>query len=652
MKISINILENHFVLTGSVDELIKNRRAKISLKRLKYKIEDGRIFIPFEEKTKISILQGLEDFLSRFSVALEYKEEVKSNLSAYRKEQQNFKRFSEKAKNIRDNKFSDDQVLVSEFKDFKSVLETKMKRRLYDLQMLSAFHMAFAQNACNFAVPGAGKTSIVYGAYAYLKSLPQDDPKHVDQLLVVGPLSSFYAWESEYFECFGRQIDSQRMSGDASITRSVKEQHLYSAKPKELTLISHAGIPLFEKEIVDFLKQHKVMVVVDEAHRIKNAEGVWGTSAIEISKEASARVVLTGTPVPNGYEDLYNLYRFIYPFKHQDILNIHYDQLKEMTKSTLSLESERVSNFIDNISPYFIRIKKSDLNLPKAKETYFSVKMDERQRAIYDFIEEKYIPELVQSQDSSFRATLNKAKLIRLRQAATNPALLLKTLNESLDIDDPDAEISEVYNESVDDIEIFQKIIDYEISHVPQKFLEVTELIKTKILPNGGKVIVWTIFIQNAEKLQDILENSDIRTKLLIGRVPQHEREDTVKSFNDASNNDFQVVIANPFSVAESISLHKGCHNAIYLERDYNAANFLQSKDRIHRVGLPEGAETNYYYFISEQSIDSVINERLDLKVKRMEKIINQEIPLFKRVFDNDDSDIITSLLKDYAQRT
>ncbi len=35
-------------------------------------------------------------------------------------------------------------------------------RRLYTLQMLSAYHMAFAQNACNFSVPGAGKTSIVY----------------------------------------------------------------------------------------------------------------------------------------------------------------------------------------------------------------------------------------------------------------------------------------------------------------------------------------------------------------------------------------------------------------------------------------------------------------------------------------------------------
>ena len=66
-------------------------------------------------------------------------------------------------------------------------------------------------------------------------------------------------------------------------------------------------------------------------------------------------------------------------------------------------------------------------------------------------------------------------------------------------------------------------------------------------------------------------------------------------------NSDFHVVIANPFSVSESISLHNGCHNAIYMERDYNAANFLQSKDRIHRVGLSEDVVTNYFYLISDE---------------------------------------------------
>ena len=652
MKILITITNNNYVLSGDIDTLINNRRVKISLRRLGYQVSGDTILVPFEEKTKIYTLQDIEKLLEKFSIEYEYGDKVSDTLSAYHQEQENFHIFSEKARNIRNDKFSDSQELVEEFKKFKSVLEQNMQRRLYDLQMLSAFHMAFAQNACNFAVPGAGKTSIVYGAYAYLKNLPEEDSKHVDKLLVIGPLSSFYAWENEHKECFGYPIESQRMSGDANISRAQKEQHLYSANPKELTLISHAGISLLEKGIIDFLKQNKVMVVVDEAHRIKNAEGVWGNSAIEIAKEATARVILTGTPVPNGYEDLYNLYRFIYPFKYQDILHIHYDQLKDMTKNTLSLDDERVKEFIENINPYFIRIKKKDLNLPEAKEQHVEVKMDEHQREIYDFIEEKYIPELSKNKDSSLKATLNKAKLIRLRQASTNPALLLNSLKDSLDIDDPNLQVAEIYNETIDDIEIFQKIVDYRKLYTPQKFVEIKKLIEDKILPNSGKVIIWTIFIQNAEELQNYLKQSGHKTKLLIGRVSQEEREDIVEKFNDPENSDFKIVIANPFSVSESISLHKGCHNAIYLERDYNAANFLQSKDRIHRVGLPEDTETNYYYFISKHSIDSVINERLDLKVKRMEKIIDEEIPLFRRIHDNDTSDIITALLKDYAQRT
>ena len=172
------------------------------------------------------------------------------------------------------------------------------------------------------------------------------------------------------------------------------------------------------------------------------------------------------------------------------------------------------------------------------------------------------------------------------------------------------------------------------------------------ILPNNGKVIIWTIFIQNAKELQNYLRLNSIKSNLLIGEISQPDREITIDKFNNPNNSEFQVVIANPFSVAESISLHKGCHNAIYLERDYNCSNFLQSKDRIHRVGLDQNQITKYYYFISKDSIDEVINHRLLLKIARMEEIINDDIPLFSRINDNDETDIIKELIANYAQRT
>ena len=74
-------------------------------------------------------------------------------------------------------------------------------------------------------------------------------------------------------------------------------------------------------------------------------------------------------------------------------------------------------------------------------------------------------------------------------------------------------------------------------------------------------------FIQNAKELKQYLHSYNIESRLLIGEIGQEEREATILKFNDPKNQEFQVVIANPFSVAESISLHKGCHNAIYGKR-------------------------------------------------------------------------------------
>lgn len=655
-KVSIDIQNDFYILSGDTSSIFKNRRFLLSLKRLNY-IEDNEIIkIPCEDKTKVFTLQDIQDLLEKFGYEFVFQENIKRELSAYKNEQDNFQDFSGKARKIRNDDFSDSPELVENFKEFKKIMKKNLERTLYPLQMLSAFHMAFSQHSCNFAVPGAGKTSIVYGAYTYLKSLSADNSRHVDKILVIGPLSSFAPWENEYKDCFGRGVESQRLSGDISISRSQKEQHLYSSSPKELTLISHAGVPLLEKEIIDFLKQNKTMVVIDEAHRIKNAKGIWGQSVVEIAKEATSRIILTGTPVPNGYEDLYNLFRFIYPFKFQEILQIHYDQLRELTKNAISTEDGRVQNFTKNINPYFIRIKKKDLHLPSVQESIIFVDMNKNQREIYDFIEEKYMKSFQSNPSGTVKDVLNKAKLIRLRQAATNPALLIKPLQESLEDSeyglDPNRDFAKMNNETIDDSVIFAKIKDYKEASIPKKFEKIEEILKTKILPENGKVIIWTIFIQNAESLQEYLAQKEIRSKLLIGRIPQEEREIIIEKLNDPNDSDFKVVIANPFSVSESISLHKGCHNAIYMERDYNCANFLQSKDRIHRVGLSDNTQTNYFYLISKDSIDSIINEKLNEKVKRMEKIIDEDIPLFARINDSDETDIIKSLLDDYARRS
>ena len=656
-SVDVNIVDHLFIINGDTESLLQNKRLLISLKRLNYFIESNSVFIPFRDETQIKTLQEIQGLLGKYNYDFQFTENIQEELQAFSKEEENFELFSENAKAIRDNQFKENEALVTQFDNFQEVLKETLTRKLYPLQLLSSFHMAFAQNSCNFAVPGAGKTSIVYGAYAFLKSLPKEDPRHVDKLLVVGPLSSFAPWENEFSECFGYKPNTFRMSGDSDISVKQKLEHLYSPNSPELTLIFHGGVDRFQNDIIDFLKRNKTMVIVDEAHRIKNPEGVWGRSVTEISKEAVSRVILTGTPVPNGYQDIFNLYKFIYPFKFKEILKFHYHNLEDMTNNN-SPESQRVQELKDNISPYFIRIKKKDLKLPPIEEKYIPVEMDSHQREIYDFIESQYLPHFKENNSATVKDILNRAKLIRLRQASTNPSLLSRTLRDSLENNeltgefDPNAIFTTDADEFVNDSEFFNKIINYPAVETPKKFRSILSLLIEEIFPENGKVIIWTIFIQNAKELQSYLNQNGIESKLLIGEIPQEEREETIKAFNNPLNNDFKVIIANPFSVAESISLHKGCHNAIYLERDYNCSNFIQSKDRIHRVGLDENQLTKYFYILSKDSIDEVINNRLRLKIERMEEIINDDIPLFQRIDNNDETDIINDLISNYARRT
>lgn len=656
--IEIDTENLRFLIEGKVDVILSSDRIKMTLKRLKFTTDNNLIYIPYQEGREIEVLEQLRRLFEKNNIVFKVLSGENNELSFYENEIKNFKKFARKAKLIRDNEFQDDEELIVNFREFQDVVSRKLERTLYELQLLSAFHMTFAQNSCNFSVPGAGKTSIVYAAYAYLKNLAHDDERHVDNLVIIGPISSFRPWETEYFECFGVEPKSFRLSGNTEVLKEGKLEHLYSGNPKELTLIYHGGVDAFKDDLIDFLSRNKTMLVVDEAHKIKNPDGIWGKSVVKVSEKAVARVALTGTPVPNGYQDLFNIFKFIHPYKYKEVLGFSYSNLENLTTSNNIESSARIEKLKGNISPFFIRIKKDDLKLPPTEEVLHSIEMLPYQREIYDFIESKYISHFKGSSSGTVKDIINKAKLIRLRQAATNPSLLTKPLIESLG-DSNSISLSESSaifltdeNEYVNDAEFFWKIKNYSDNEIPRKFIETLSIIQNEISDRKEKCIIWTIFIDNAKKLSEYLTCNGFKNRLLIGEVLQDDREKTIELFNCPDNHDFDVVIANPFSVAESISLHKGCHNAIYLERDYNCSNFIQSKDRIHRVGLDPNQITKYYYIISADSIDEVIHERLEMKIERMENIINDDIPLFRLIDNDDESDVIKGLIKNYAERS
>lgn len=125
---------------------------------------------------------------------------------------------------------------------------------------------------------------------------------------------------------------------------------------------AYASLISLQSEIGFFLRNNRVMVVLDEAHKAKNSSGgIIAQAVLDMSRYSKARIVLTGTPAPNGYEDIYNMFKFIWPNKN--VLGFEVNQLRDITATG---DTARVTRLIDNISPYFIRIRKSDLNIPPA----------------------------------------------------------------------------------------------------------------------------------------------------------------------------------------------------------------------------------------------------------------------------------------------
>lgn len=645
MDYTLSYSEDDHLLTlsGEIESLRKDRSFNFFLNSsFKVISQDNltiEISISFDELEEA--YNDLKEYLDDIGHNVNSDSSSDASLEKVKRSLEDFEFHSKKAKEIY---WGDLQAV--ELEDFLSVVDNNFSsgRKLDTKQALSAYHLAHSLNGCNFSVPGSGKTTTVYAAYSYLKS-----KGILDKLLVIGPQSCFGPWEDEYFECFNSSVKSVR----ANKLDSEDRINLFRSKVnEELVLMGFQTLANHVDDLKQFLKvNEKVMVVIDEAHNIKRIEGgVWAPAALEIAPYATCRVILTGTPAPNGYEDLYNLFEFIWPNKR--LINLTLSELSRISSIALegqipdSRSKRSIAALIESLKPFFVRIRKSDLNLPSPiiHPTIY-VEMGEYQRSIYESLEDFIFQKGsgLQINDSVYE--LLKAQMIRLRQVATNPDLLNST------IEDSDTQFDFSNND------VFSLIRNYSQIEVPNKFITTRDLVKT-ILERGEKVVIWGVFVKNLLLMEEFLKSNEINCRVIYGDVPVEgdneesdgeTRESIIKEFHNPDS-DFKVLIANAATVGESISLHKACSNAIYIERDYNAANFLQSKDRIHRKGLPEGIETNYYFIESANTIDADISESLDRKISLLEGIIEHPIPLFSILEDQSKEDISLAF-KSYESR-
>ncbi len=643
MILTFEINNSKIVCKGDYDLLMKNRnKVKLTSYGYKLKLTKDSLLISHED---FPADESFHSFYKLIKKSFEKKAEINFGKDLSDKveneinEEEAFIKFKDKAKEIWYGEVDRDEL-----NEFANVLKNQLTRRLYDLQLKSAYHLAISQNSCNFSVPGAGKTSIVYGAYAYLKNT-NDIKKRVNKLIVFGPPSSFDAWEDEYNECFGKTTKIFRINGEVSFRKKYEVLSGVTIDEPEIILLTYNSIINLKELLIDYLERNDVMLVCDEAHRIKRVDGQWAVRMIEIAPKAKSRVILTGTPCPNGYEDLYNLFRFIYP--NRNVTGYHYERLKELTERPISYEVEDV---INNLKRYFVRINKEDLNLPEFKDH------DIIENTLSTFESEVYFK--FQEALGNENSDLHKMTILtRMWQASSN----LRLIRNGIIGDDEFDNLVNLEYKSLLGEELYDRLMNLR-GYIPTKFYNILEIVK-KLKSENKRVIIWGYFTDSIKQLNSFLGKNGLIGDFIIGDTPnindeygseanEISRSTKVNIFKD-ENSEVDYLITNPKILGESVSLHKICHDSLYFEKSWELAPYAQSRDRIHRVWLDENQnqkdyKTNYYHVVSWDTIDRNIHQKINRKFQRMLETINQEIPFFNENIEKDKVEIIREILANY----
>ena len=622
----LDFVSNKIKIT--VDEKKLRKYQSSQLKFYGYQIEDN-----FYSKASLNPQKDiltLIDYFKTENIEVEFSSKIDEIITLIEKKNKEQKKIKELAKNIKDGEINKDFLLP--LLKFLNTLPRKLKQH----QIKAALHLYTLKNAANFSVPGSGKTSVVLSVYQKLRLEGE-----CNILFVIGPPSCFQPWQNEFVETLGRKPETIILSGGNKQSR-VSEYFKSLDSIAELYLCTYQTISNDFNEVISFFnhKGIEVFLIIDEAHYIKQIGGTWANSVLKIAVYSKYRCVLTGTPIPKSYKDIFNLFDFLFfnesPITENDKIQIDIWEKNNKSEPVKAL-------FEEKIGPLFYRVRKKELGLkPAIFHEPIIVHMNSYEKKIHEFVKAK-IHQI--NQEDFFRnenilSNLWRGRMIRLRQSVSYPKLLLTAI--------------EGYNEKIlDSSELAEIIRKYDSLETPGKLDALIEKV-LKLNKEGNKVLIWSNFIATIKLIKNHFSKLGLRSEIIYGKTPikknindvindEKTREEIRDEFVNL-NSGLDILIANPAACAESISLHKTCFHAFYYDLSYNCAQYLQSLDRIHRVGGSEINVANYYFLQYDSMIDQDIKRNIDLKAKKMYDIIEKDYEIYNLdMFEESDDDDIAA---------
>lgn len=396
----------------------------------------------------------------------------------------------------------------------------------------------------------------------------------VSRVLIVAPKKVAEAtWQNE-----AQQWDHLKHLRIVSVLGTAKQRIKALYTPGDIWVINRENIPW----LVDYYQQDWPfdMVVLDESSSFKNPQSKRFKKLKLMRSRISRIVELTGTPAPNGLEDLFaqiylldggeRLGRTMTSYREQFFTQDYAHPGQQYR--TYSPQDHADSRIQDAISDICVSMKAEDyLNLPEYIEDIVPVVLDPAAKKAYDKLEKDMLLEIDEDTITAGTAAVLTNKLLQLCDGA---------------VYDVDHKVTEIHRCKI------------------EAFLEVIEQL------HGEHALVFYNFQHDRDRIVEALNESGLRVRVFHG--PQDE--------NDWNAGEVDVLLAHPASCAYGLNLQRGGHHAIWFGLTWSLEQYQQANKRLHRQG--QQYPVIVHHMIVQDSVDQDVMAALQAKSDTQETLM------------------------------
>lgn len=429
----------------------------------------------------------------------------------------------------------------------------------------------------------------------------------VMRTLILGPVAVIYNWQEEiltHSHVNNDYITVLHKSGKARVKQALDA--CINGSTMEATnncIIVSNYEAMGNKDLFNLLKEWQPEIIVcDESHLCKNPKALRSKRTADLAKRAKNRYILTGTPILNSPEDIFQQYKILdggdtFGTNYWIFMNKYFvdenagwagkqGHFRKMVPRT-----ETFPELTEKIYGKAIRVLKKDcLDLPERIEQVLHVPMNAAQTTAYNQMKRDFVTFVKDMQDSG------QPKAV-VAQLAVTKALRLMQITCGFATDEDG------------------KTLD--MGNVPR--LDTTKELLQELTPNH-KVILWCSFKHNYEQLSSLCKKLGIKHVFIVGSQSAKEKQNAIEQFR--SDDDTRVVIANRRAGGTGINLVEASYSIVY-SRNFSLAEELQSKDRNYRGGSQIHKQIVKIDLCSKGTIDELCLEALSNKKNLADSIID-----------------------------